>query len=81
MIKIRFKRCGRKKRPFYRIVLANSLAKRDGKVIEELGFYDPLEKILQCDSEKITLRISNGAQPTRVVKNLLKRFKLDSNKL
>lgn len=76
MIKIRFKRCGRKKRPFYRIVLMNSLAKRDGKVIEELGFYDPLEKILQFDSEKITEKIENGAQPTRVVKNLLKKFEL-----
>ena len=75
MIKIRFKRCGRKKRPFYRIVLINNLTKRDGKVIEELGFYDPLKKILQLDSKRIITKINNGAQPTRVVENLLEKFK------
>ena len=78
MLKIRLKRFGRIKRPFYRIVLIDALAKRDGKVIEELGFYDPIKKIIQLDSEKILFRINKGAQPTRVIRNLLKKLKINS---
>nr|YP_011005433.1 30S ribosomal protein S16 [Choristocarpus tenellus]WAM62296.1 30S ribosomal protein S16 [Choristocarpus tenellus] len=71
MLKIKFKRCGRKKKPFYRIVLMQSLLKRDGKTIEELGFYDPLKKNLHINKERVLIRLKHGAQPTLVVKNLL----------
>lgn len=76
MLKIRFKRGGRKKYPFYRIVVTDSRTKRDGKVIEELGFYNPLTKILQINLSRTLLRLKNGAQPTEVVKNLLRNSSL-----
>ena len=49
MLKIRLKRAGRKGKPFYRIVLMESLSKRDGKAIEELGYYDPIKKVIEFD--------------------------------
>lgn len=73
MLKIRFKRCGRKKQPFYRIVLMNNKTKRDGNVIEELGFYNPLNKTFQINRDRTISRLDNGAQPTEVLKNLFRK--------
>nr|YP_009327085.1 30S ribosomal protein S16 [Pleurocladia lacustris]ANS57629.1 30S ribosomal protein S16 [Pleurocladia lacustris]ANS57773.1 30S ribosomal protein S16 [Pleurocladia lacustris] len=73
MLKIRFKRGGRKKQPFYRIVVMDVKTKRDGKALEELGFYDPMNKTFQINRERTIIRLANGVQPTEVVKNLLIR--------
>ncbi len=72
-VKMRFKRMGSKKNPFYRVVVADSRAPRDGKFIEELGFYNPLTKETKLDGELCKKWISNGAQPTDTVKALLKK--------
>lgn len=74
MVKIRLKRIGAKKTPFYRIVVADSRAPRDGRFIEEIGTYDPLskEKTFIVDALKVKDWISKGAQPTDTVKRLLK---------
>lgn len=76
MLKIRLKRGGRKKSPFYRIVVINNRTKRDGKIIEQLGFYNPLTKILQINISRTLTHLQSGAQPTEVVKNLLRRSSL-----
>ena len=73
MLKIRLKRCGRKKSPTYRIVLVPSQSKRDGRVIEELGYYNPFTKMIKFDREKIMQHIKNGAQLTPTVKNFLNK--------
>ena len=73
MLKIRLKRCGRKKSPTYRIVLMPSQSRRDGRVIEELGYYNPFTKMIKFDREKIMYHIKNGAQLTPTVKNFLKK--------
>lgn len=73
MLKIRLKRCGRKKRPSYRIVLVPSQWRRDGKFIEELGFYNPITNELKINVEKIVNRLKTGAQPTPTVLNFLKK--------
>jgi small subunit ribosomal protein S16 len=73
MLKIRLKRCGRKKRPSYRIVLVPSRWRRDGKSIEELGFYNPITNELKINIDKIVKRIQTGAQPTPTVQNFLKK--------
>lgn len=74
MVKIRLKRIGAKKAPFYRVVVADSRAPRDGKFIEEIGTYAPLqtENRFSVDAEKVTAWIAKGAQPTATVKKLLK---------
>ena len=74
-VKIRLKRMGAKKKPFYRIVVADSRKTRDGQVIEELGYYDPLKEPaeIKIDGGKARKWIANGAQPTDIVKSLLKR--------
>ena len=71
-VKIRMKRLGAKKRPFYRIVVADSRAPRDGRFIEEIGYYNPITEPaeIKIDEEKATKWINNGAQPTDVVKRL-----------
>lgn len=71
MVKIRLKRLGRKKRPFYRIVVTDIRNRRDGKPIEELGFYNPLSKELKLNKESATQWIAKGAQPTDTVKRLI----------
>ena len=71
MLKIRLKRCGRKKLPSYRIVLVRSQARRDGRAIEELGYYNPMSNELVYNQERIKVRLSEGAQPTQTVKNFL----------
>ena len=74
-VKIRLRRMGAKKAPFYRIVVADSRYPRDGRFIEELGFYDPTKEpsVLKVDDEKAKSWIANGAQPTDTVKALLKK--------
>lgn len=75
MVKIRLKRMGTKKKPFYRVVVADSRAPRDGKFIEELGYYDPMVEPnnIKIDSEKAQKWLGDGAQPTDRVKALFKR--------
>lgn len=72
-VKMRFKRMGSKKNPFYRVVVADSRAPRDGKFIEELGYYNPLTKETKLNAELVEKWIANGAQPTDTVKSLLKK--------
>ena len=74
-VKIRLRRMGAKKSPFYRIVVADSRYPRDGRFIEEIGYYNPLEEpaVVKVDVEKAQKWIANGAQPTATVKDLLKR--------
>ena len=74
-VKIRLKRIGAKKAPFYRVVVADSRYPRDGRFIEEIGYYTPLTTPVEIkiDSEKANKWISNGAQPTETVKSLLKK--------
>jgi len=73
-VKIRLKRMGAKKSPFYRIVVADSRAPRDGRFIEEIGFYNPLTepKTVKVDNEKAMNWIKNGAKPTETVERLFK---------
>lgn len=75
MVKIRLRRMGAKKNPFYRIVVADSRSPRDGRFVEELGTYDPLTSpvTVNVDLERAKYWISNGAQPTDTVKALLKK--------
>ena len=72
-VKIRLKRIGAKKKPFYRIVVADARAPRDGRFIEEIGNYDPMSKQCVIDGEKAQEWIKNGAQPTETVRALLKK--------
>lgn len=72
-VKIRFKRMGSKKNPFYRVVVADSRSPRDGRFIEELGYYNPLTKETNIDNEKAADWVKKGAQPTDTVKALLKK--------
>ena len=75
MVKIRLRRVGAKKAPFYRVVVADSHFARDGRVIEEIGTYDPLTEpaTIKIDMERAKYWISNGAQPTDTVRGLLKK--------
>ena len=76
MVKIRLRRMGAKKAPYYRVVVADSRSPRDGRFIEELGIYDPMtdgEK-LKLDVERVKYWISQGAQPTDTVRGLLKKL-------
>lgn len=74
-VKIRLRRIGAKKAPFYRVVVADSRYPRDGRFIEEIGYYDPTKEpaIVNIDTEKAKKWIGNGAQPTDTVKALLKK--------
>ena len=74
-VKIRLARHGAKKRPYYRIVVADARAPRDGKFIEEVGRYNPCvdPSMIKFDLEKVDKWIANGAQPTDTVKALLKK--------
>lgn len=73
-VKIRLRRMGSNKNPFYRIIVADSRAPRDGRFIEELGYYDPLTqpKTVKIDNEKALKWISNGAKPTDTVDRLFR---------
>ncbi len=73
-VKIRLRRMGAKKAPFYRIVVADSRYPRDGRFIEEIGYYDPTKEpsVVKVDADKAKAWIANGAQPTDTVKKILK---------
>ena len=74
-VKIRLRRMGAKKAPFYRVVVADSRAPRDGRFIEEIGTFDPMvdPAEIKIDAEKAKKWIANGAQPTDTVKSILKK--------
>ncbi len=75
MVKIRLKRQGAKKAPFYRIVIADSRSPRDGRNIEEIGTYDPMATpaAININMERAKYWLANGAQPTDTVRGLLKK--------
>ena len=75
MVKIRLKRMGMKKKPFYRVVVADELASRDGRFVDEIGYYNPVSNPveLKIDVEKAKTWMQNGAQPTDTVRALLKK--------
>ena len=74
MVKIRLQREGKKKAPFYHIVVADSRSPRDGKIIEQIGTYDPMTEpsTIKLDKEKFDNWVKNGAKPTDTVKQLVK---------
>lgn len=75
MVKIRLQRYGAKKRPFYRVVAADVRSPRDGKFIEQLGYFDPINMTdqIKLDEERIKHWLKNGAQPTETVAGILKK--------
>ncbi len=75
-VRLRLTRMGRKKKPFYRVVAANSEAKRDGRFLEILGTYDPLKDPVECkmDVERVKYWLGQGATPTETVSSLIKKF-------
>ena len=73
MIKLRLKRFGKKKEASFRIVACNSTSRRDGKPLQELGFYNPRTKETRLDTEALRTRLTQGAQPTDVVRTLLEK--------
>ena len=75
MVKIRLRRMGAKKAPFYRVVVADSRFARDGRFIEEIGYYDPNKEptVVNLDADKAKTWLKNGAQPTDTVKALFKK--------
>ena len=77
-VKIRLKRLGAKKSPFYRVVVADERSPRDGKFIEEIGYYNPLTDPvdIKIDAEKAEKWLKNGAQPTDTVRALLKKSEI-----
>ena len=83
MVKIRLRRMGAKKAPFYRIIVADARSPRDGRCIEEIGVYNPLTEpaTLSVDAEKAQNWIKNGAQPTDTVRGLLKKAGVLKNPL
>ena len=74
-VKMRLRRMGAKKAPFYRVIVADSRSPRDGRFIEEIGYYNPLANPVEIkiDVEKANAWIKKGAQPTETVKSLLKK--------
>ena len=74
-VKIRLRRMGAKRAPFYRVVVADSRYPTDGRFIEEIGYYDPMKNPpeIKLDTDKAEQWIKNGAQPTDTVKNILKK--------
>lgn len=75
MVKIRLRRMGAKKRPFYRVVVADSRSPRDGRFIEEIGYYDPTKEpaVIKIDEDKAIRWIQDGAQPTDTARSLLRK--------
>ena len=73
-VKIRLRRMGQKKAPFYRIIVADSRSPRDGRFIEEIGYYDPTKEPseIRVDEEAAKKWLANGAQPTQTVEKILK---------
>ena len=79
MLKIRLKRTGRKNKPFYKIVLMENLSKRDGKSIAELGYYDPIHKIINFDKINLYKYINAGAYCTNTVRHLVYKMINENN--
>ena len=77
MVKIRLQRAGAKKAPFYHIVVADSRSPRDGRIVEQMGTYDPMTNpaTIKLDKEKVEAWIKNGAKPTDTVKALIEKAK------
>ena len=73
MIKLRLKRFGKKKEASFRIVACNSTSRRDGRPLQELGFYNPRTKETRLNTDALRTRLSQGAQPTEVVRTLLEK--------
>ncbi len=73
MIKLRLKRFGKKKEASFRIIACNSTSRRDGRPLQELGFYNPRTKETRLDTEALRTRLTQGAQPTDVVRSLLEK--------
>ena len=74
MVKMRLRRAGAKKQPFYRVIVADERSPRGGRFIDEIGYYNPLgNSEIKIDADKAKKWISNGAQPTDTVKALLKK--------
>jgi len=76
MLKLRLKRIGRKRSPSYRLVIMENTFRRDGRPIEEVGYYNPISKESKFEVEKIKKWLNYGAQPTEVVLSLLKKAKI-----
>ena len=73
MLKLRLKRIGRKRSPSYRLVIMENTCRRDGKPIEEVGYYNPISKNYKFDEKRIKTLLSYGIKPTKTVLNLLKK--------
>lgn len=73
MLKLRLKRIGRKRAPSYRLVIMENTTRRDGRPIEEVGYYNPISKNYKFDPDKIKKWLNYGVQPTETVTNLLKK--------
>lgn len=76
MLKLRLKRTGRKGSPSYRLVIMESKSRRDGRPIEEVGYYNPITKTYKFDTNKIQKWLNYGVKPTETVSNLLKRAEI-----
>jgi len=76
MLKLRLKRIGRKRLPSYRLVVMENTTRRDGRPVEEVGYYDPISKNYKFDSEKIQKWLKYGVKPTQTVLNLLKKAEI-----
>lgn len=76
MLKLRLKRIGRKRSPSYRLVIMENTCRRDGRPIEEVGYYDPISKNYKFDQEKIIKWLQYGVKPTETVLNLLKKAEI-----
>jgi small subunit ribosomal protein S16 len=79
MLKLRLKRIGRKRSPAYRLVVMENTFRRDGRAIEEVGYYNPISKESHFEIEKIQKWLSHGAKPTEVVSSLLKKAEIINN--
>lgn len=78
MLKLRLKRIGKKRSPSYRLVIMENTFRRDGRSIDEVGYYNPITKQSKFDAEKIEVWLKKGVQPTETVLNLLKKAKIIS---
>ena len=78
MLKLRLKRIGRKRSPSYRLVVMENTCRRDGRPIEEVGYYNPISKNYKFDKEKIEKWLNYGVKPTETVFNLLKKAEIIS---
>jgi|TARA_B110000444_G_scaffold231873_1_gene240146 small subunit ribosomal protein S16 len=76
MLKLRLKRVGRKRQPAYRLVVMTNDTRRDGRPIEQVGYYNPITKEAKFDNEKIVNWLNQGVKPTETVTNLLKKAKI-----